>query len=59
METIRVLIVDDEKPGRERLRRLLTRDDRVEVSGCGAEALEAIRTGARAGICHRQYRCGR
>ena len=52
MRTIRALIVDDEKPGRERLRRLLTRDNRVELSGCcagGAEALDAIRAGARAG----------
>ena len=52
MRTIRALIVDDEKPGRERLRRLLTRDNRVELSGCcagGAEALEAIRAAARAG----------
>jgi two-component system, LytTR family, response regulator len=52
MRTIRALIVDDEKPGRERLRRLLTRDNRVVLSGCcagGAEALEALRAGARDG----------
>ena len=52
VRTIRALIVDDEKPGRERLRRLLTRDDRVELSGCcagGAEALEVIRAAAHAG----------
>ena len=50
MQTIRALIVDDEKPGRERLRRLLARDNRVELVGCcagGAEALETIRAGAR------------
>ena len=52
LRTIRALIVDDEKPGRERLRRLLTRDNRVELAACaggGAEALDAIRAGARAG----------
>ena len=45
MNTIRVLIVDDEKPGRERVRRLASRDPRVEVVGVctgGAEALTAI-----------------
>ncbi len=49
MQTIRALIVDDEKPGRERLRRLLARDNRVELAGCcagGAEALETIRASA-------------
>jgi two-component system LytT family response regulator len=49
MQTIRALIVDDEKPGRERLRRLLARDNRVQLVGCcagGAEALETIRTSA-------------
>ena len=52
MRTIRALIVDDEKPGRERLRRLLARDNRVELLGCcagGAEAIEAVRAGARDG----------
>jgi two-component system LytT family response regulator len=52
MQTIRTLVVDDEKPGRDRLRRLLARDNRVELSGCcagGTEALEAIRAGAGAG----------
>ena len=42
---IRVLVVDDEKPGRERVRRLVSRDDRLElvaVCASGAEALEAI-----------------
>jgi two-component system, LytTR family, response regulator len=45
MNTIRVLIVDDEKPGRERVRRLIARDARVELVGAcsgGAEALEAV-----------------
>ena len=49
MQTIRALIVDDEKPGRERLRRLLARDNRVQLVGCcagGAEALETIRANA-------------
>lgn len=46
MKPIRVLAVDDEKPGRERLRRLLTRDSRVELAGScagGAEAVARIR----------------
>jgi two-component system, LytTR family, response regulator len=46
MNTIlRVLVVDDEKPARERLRNLLKRDARVELVSCcagGAEALRAI-----------------
>ena len=49
MQMIRALIVDDEKPGRERLRRLLARETRVELVGCcagGAEALETIRASA-------------
>jgi two-component system LytT family response regulator len=52
MGPIRALIVDDEKPGRERVRRLLARDNRVELSGCcasGTEALESTRDGAAAG----------
>jgi two-component system, LytTR family, response regulator len=52
MRTVRALIVDDEKPGRERLRRLLARDARVELSGCcssGAEALEIIHDRSAAG----------
>jgi two-component system LytT family response regulator len=52
MKTIRVLIVDDEKPGRERLRHLSNRDARVELAGCcagGAEALQAIRDAGDAG----------
>ena len=49
MTPIRVLVVDDEKPARERLRRLLSRDSRVTLAGCyagGAEALAAIRDAA-------------
>jgi two-component system LytT family response regulator len=52
MNTVRVLVVDDEKPARERLRRLLERDARVQVAGCcvgGAEALRTVREAARAG----------
>ncbi len=42
MNIIRVLVVDDEKPARERLRRLLGRDTRVELAGCCASGAEAI-----------------
>jgi two-component system LytT family response regulator len=52
MTPIRVLVVDDEKPARERLRRLLGKDTRVTLAGCeagGAEALTAIRESAAAG----------
>jgi two-component system LytT family response regulator len=52
MHTTRALIVDDEKPGRERLRRLLARDDRVELSGScagGREAIEAVRAATQSG----------
>jgi two-component system, LytTR family, response regulator len=48
----RALIVDDERPARERLRRLLTRDGRVEIAGCcagGTEAVDVVRAAARAG----------
>ena len=48
----RALIVDDERPARERLRRLLTRDGRVEIAGCcagGNEAVDVLRASARAG----------
>jgi two-component system, LytTR family, response regulator len=50
MNPIRVLVVDDEKPARERLRRLLAQDARVQLIGCcsgGLEAIEAIRTAHR------------
>jgi two-component system LytT family response regulator len=52
MSTIRALAVDDEKPGRERLRRLLSRDARVELAGCcasGGEAVATVRDAAAAG----------
>src|SRR3954451_1958716 len=52
MRTIRTLIVDDEKPARERLRRLLALEHRVELAGCcggGAEAIERLREADRAG----------
>src|SRR5688572_17263446 len=51
MILIRALVVDDEKPGRERVRRLLARDARVELVGCsasGAEAIEHVRQSVRA-----------
>ena len=41
--TIRVLVVDDEKPARERMRRLLAADERVEVVGVCAGGAEALR----------------
>ena len=49
MTSVRVLVVDDEKPARERVRRLLARDARVTVAGCcagGAEALAFLRAAA-------------
>jgi two-component system, LytTR family, response regulator len=49
---VRVLVVDDEKPARERLRNLLKRDARIELVSCckgGTEALDAIADGERAG----------
>jgi two-component system LytT family response regulator len=52
MNAIRALAVDDEKPARERLRRLLSRDPRVELAACcagGAEALAAVRDAEAAG----------
>jgi two-component system LytT family response regulator len=48
---IRVLAIDDEKPARERLRRLLVRDARVDLIGCcagGEEALAAVEDADRA-----------
>ena len=50
--TVRVLVVDDEKPARERLRNLLKRDARVDLVSCcagGADALGAVEEAARAG----------
>ena len=52
METIRVLVVDDERPARERLRRLLARAGGVElVSSCagGDEAVRVVREAASGG----------
>jgi two-component system, LytTR family, response regulator len=52
MRPARALIVDDEKPARERLRRLLTRDNRVELAGScagGAEALDVLRAAIQSG----------
>jgi two-component system LytT family response regulator len=52
MDTIRVLVADDEKPARERLRRLIGRAGRVELAGCcagGDEAVRAIGAAAAAG----------
>jgi two-component system LytT family response regulator len=49
--TARALIVDDERPARERLRKLLTRDSRLEIVGCcvgGDEALDVLRAASRA-----------
>lgn len=46
MRPLRVLVVEDEKPARERLRRLLTRDPRVQLVACysgGHDAIAAIR----------------
>lgn len=51
MTPIRVLVVDDEKPARERVRRLLVRDARVVVTGVcanGADAVAAIADAASA-----------
>ena len=52
MRPARALIVDDEKPARERLRRLLSRDNRVELAGScagGPEALDVLRAAAHGG----------
>ena len=48
-DILRVVVVDDEKPARERLKSLLRLDARVElVASCGggAEALERVRSAA-------------
>lgn len=52
MDTIRVLVADDEKPARERLRRLIGRTRRVELVGCcagGDETVQAVHAAATAG----------
>ena len=40
--SIRVMVVDDEKPARERLRQLLQRDGRVDLVACSGNGAEAI-----------------
>lgn len=52
MSAIRVLIVDDEKPARQRLIALLQREESVEIVGAcgsGSEVLDALRDAAQAG----------
>jgi two-component system LytT family response regulator len=52
MNTVRALIVDDEKPGRERVRRLLCRDPRIDLAACitgGADAIAAVHDARAAG----------
>src|SRR5262245_20080531 len=52
MSTIRALIVVDENPGRERVRKLLAADSRVTIVACcsgGAEALDRVQESADAG----------
>lgn len=49
--SVRVLVVDDERPGRDRLRRLVTRTDDIELAGVcsgGAEAIAAVRAASAA-----------
>jgi two-component system LytT family response regulator len=49
---IQALIVDDEKPARERVRRILSRDPRVDIAGCcsgGEEALAQIEAASAGG----------
>jgi len=43
MSDIRVVVADDEKPARERLRRMLERDSRVEIVACCASGAETLR----------------
>jgi two-component system LytT family response regulator len=43
MRDIRVVVADDEKPARERLRRMLERDSRVEIVACCASGAETLR----------------
>lgn len=52
MERIRVLVADDEKPARERLRRLIGRAGGVTLVGCcagGDEAVKAVSSASAAG----------
>ena len=52
MNTLRAVVVDDEKPGRERLRHLLGKDARVTPVACcagGAAAIQVIRDAEQAG----------
>lgn len=52
MSAIRVLVVDDEKPARERLQHLLKGDGRVRIAGAcsgGADAIRTLTGAARAG----------
>lgn len=52
MTATRVLVVDDERPARDRLRRLLARDGHIELAGCcsgGAAAIEFVRAAAATG----------
>jgi two-component system LytT family response regulator len=49
MKTVRTLVVDDELPARERLRRLLADDPRLDLVACcasGKDAVEAVRVAA-------------
>ena len=50
---IRALIVDDEKPGRERLRRLLQKDNRVLLAGSCAGGPEALEIASNAAVASR------
>ncbi len=43
LTTVRAIVVDDEKPARERLRRLLAADARVELIACCGGGAEAVR----------------
>lgn len=52
MTSIRVVVADDEKPARERLRRLVIADRRAELISCcgsGADVLATLRTESEAG----------
>jgi two-component system LytT family response regulator len=43
LSRIRVVVADDEKPARERLRRMLERDSRIEIAACCASGAETLR----------------